>query len=166
MKVLFLDFDGVLNSERYFDDRDALIVIPKSQPICPVAVARVQRIVDETGAKIVISSSWRLGDPLERLRSHLTNKGLRAANETVIDVTPWGLGVRRGREIEAWLRNADENADENVEAWVAIDDESPEEMHPSGARHVQTTWAEGLTDALADEAIRLLGATSLEQGRK
>ena len=52
MKVIFLDIDGVLN------------VIPQGHDAYggifhPNFVENLQRIIDETGAKIVLSSSWR-----------------------------------------------------------------------------------------------------------
>lgn len=47
MKVIFLDFDGVITTEksRWCLDKDKMLLL--------------KRIVDATGAKIVISSSWR-----------------------------------------------------------------------------------------------------------
>jgi len=47
-KVLFLDIDGVLNASY------------ESEPlILPECARRFNRIIRETGAKVVISSSWR-----------------------------------------------------------------------------------------------------------
>ena len=64
MKVIFLDIDGVLNTHESattlresFVERGAdLMGFNRFDKNC---VARVNRITDETGAKIVISSSWR-----------------------------------------------------------------------------------------------------------
>lgn len=50
MKYIFLDIDGVLNSEHSLGRLDK------------VYFDKLERIIDETGAKIVISSSWRTDD--------------------------------------------------------------------------------------------------------
>lgn len=62
-KYVFLDFDGVLNTERYHS------VLVNSRETCsdpygplfdPVAVGNLRRIVEETEAEVVICSSWKL----------------------------------------------------------------------------------------------------------
>jgi len=67
MKVLFLDFDGVLNHHRWFSD---FLAREGREPLFggdddvdhfdPACVERVNRICRETGAVICISSAWRL----------------------------------------------------------------------------------------------------------
>ena len=47
MKVIFLDFDGV-------------ITIPPKWYLQAGLIKNVKKIVDATGAKIVVSSSWRM----------------------------------------------------------------------------------------------------------
>ena len=54
LKILFLDIDGVLNSARY----DALR-LPDQGNIDETRLPLLQRIIGETQAKIVLSSSWR-----------------------------------------------------------------------------------------------------------
>ena len=59
-KIIFLDIDGVLNSGRWFaktggePDADGYGV-----SFDPAAVDCLGRIISETGAEIVISSSWK-----------------------------------------------------------------------------------------------------------
>ena len=55
MKVIFLDIDGVLNSRRYDAKRDK----NGNTNIDETRLPLVKRIVDATGARIVLSSSWR-----------------------------------------------------------------------------------------------------------
>lgn len=60
MKLIFLDIDGVLNSERSCD----YYVEKKSNQWLRIApwkphVKQLNRIIKETGAKVVISSTWR-----------------------------------------------------------------------------------------------------------
>ena len=59
-KVVFLDIDGVLNTKWWYTQMDRNI--PKDKygyAFDPNAVSNLNKIVDETGAGIVISSSWK-----------------------------------------------------------------------------------------------------------
>lgn len=115
-RVLFLDIDGVLNSDvrphRPRRDPDASYIAPPEVRECgdphavrgwhdidPERVARLQRIVDATGCVLVISSTWRKVMRLSTIRLLLAAHGLRA---DVIDATPF-LASPRGEEIRAWL---------------------------------------------------------------
>ena len=55
MRVLFLDFDGVLNSDKYNSERDWRTQGNIDETRLPL----LRRIIDETGAVIVLSTSWR-----------------------------------------------------------------------------------------------------------
>ena len=54
IKVIFLDIDGVLNSLAYDRGRKE-----NNRNIDETGLPLIKRIVDETQAKIVLSSSWR-----------------------------------------------------------------------------------------------------------
>ena len=56
MKVIFLDVDGVLNSQSLFERCGEELV-----PIDEENIQYLKAIVDATNAKIVLSSSWRYG---------------------------------------------------------------------------------------------------------
>lgn len=53
MKVIFLDIDGVLNSEEFLKNNP-------TQAIDKDSVSILKSIVDKTGAAIVMSSGWKL----------------------------------------------------------------------------------------------------------
>lgn len=53
MKVIFLDIDGVLNSEEFLKNNQDEIIDRD-------AVNILKNIIDKTGASIVMSSGWRL----------------------------------------------------------------------------------------------------------
>jgi hypothetical protein len=83
MKLIFLDIDGVLNSDRFFAE---------AQParwgighIDPGAVGRVEELARRTGAHIVISSAWRHAYPVADLRVILRVAGLEAR---IVGATP------------------------------------------------------------------------------
>ena len=63
MKIIFLDIDGVLNTEETFEKK-YLEFINNNQIICPIDEFRVEylkRIIDEVGANIVLFSTWSGG---------------------------------------------------------------------------------------------------------
>ena len=53
MKIIFLDIDGVLNTISNWGSR------PIEKRFSPGCVAALNKITEHTGAKIVISSSWK-----------------------------------------------------------------------------------------------------------
>jgi hypothetical protein len=152
MKVVFLDFDGPIIPEQSHRNRRCLL--EKAWPPC---VAALNRITDTTGAKIVISSSWRWGGEPDAK----TLLGLWGVTGEVIGITPiletawkpdsklW-TAVPRGREIAAWFEGK-----ESVKSFVIIDDDGDmEELKPY---LIQTPFECGLTEADADLAIAMLG---------
>ena len=68
MKVIFLDIDGVLKQEDY----DA-----EFQDAC---FARLKRIVDATGAIIILSSSWRIS------YWDFVEKGYQTDSQSILDL--------------------------------------------------------------------------------
>jgi len=54
LKVLFLDFDGVLNGDAYVRRQGRFGVI-----LDPAKLELLKQIIDRTDAKIVLSTSWR-----------------------------------------------------------------------------------------------------------
>ena len=59
MKVIFLDIDGVLNSDEYVDKVKKSDIQGIERDIDIEKVKLLKRAIDETGAKVVLSSSWR-----------------------------------------------------------------------------------------------------------
>lgn len=55
MKIIFLDIDGVLNSRAYDRKRNW----NEQTDIDETRLPLIKEIVDATGAKIVLSSTWR-----------------------------------------------------------------------------------------------------------
>ena len=145
--VLFLDFDGVINSMR---SRHKLGWNQFSRPM----VERVNRIVQATGCKVVVSSAWRLRSAedgpepsVDRMRRILGENGFIG---DVIDVTPGSLTGYRGHEIQKWL-----DKHPGYGPFVILDDSS--DMEPFMDRLVQTEDAIGICSVHVDLAIELLG---------
>ena len=137
-KIIFLDFDGVVNS---FSEPESLRCLSKG------CVANLNTLVERSGASIVVSSVWRIGHPIADLRQILVNAGFRFPKR-VIGITPRGYGVR-GTEIGQWLRNHPE-----VEAFVILDDDS--DMGPFMDMLVRTDSDTGLTDLDVEKALEIL----------
>lgn len=151
VRVIFLDFDGVLNSHTFMKAcaRDSVWDDPSG--LDPVAVARLNRVVEATEAFVVVSSTWRIGRRRVELAEILASKGFTGK---VLGTTPHLSGpYQRGSEISLWLKECKLLYD--VERYVVIDDD-----FDAGVGHapsfVRTSMDEGLTDALADRCIEIL----------
>ena len=128
MKVIFLDVDGVLNTEecdnapKEWEKGSEAFLYHENMP-----VPMLRRCLDnlgcvllQTDAKLVISSSWRIfPERLELLTKILESLSL-SETPVVVGITPdlsssWS---GRGEEVKAWL---DQN--ENCSRFVVVDDE-------------------------------------------
>lgn len=161
MKVIFLDVDGVLNS----NDRDE--VFHGMIGIEDEKVSRLAKIVTETGAEIVLSSSWRIDWerveskqdlPLmgEYLVEKLAKYHLQILNKTdSIDMS------QRGVEIKTWLQNAETDG-VNIESFCIIDDEMFDYVEEDLTDHlVKTSFYDppgGLQDTHVEKAISILNS--------
>jgi hypothetical protein len=152
MKILFLDFDGVLNSHKWIGANQHLFNSKQlfmHSDVDSEAVARLQRIVDATGAKVVISSTWRRFSTRVALQAILRKHGFTGE---VLGLTPV-LNTKRGHEIQQWL---DENGP--IESLVILDDDS--DMVHLLDKLVQTTFDLGLQDEHVEKAVTLLMGAS------
>lgn len=111
MKVIFLDVDGVLNSDEYFDKIKDLNIEGIKREIDIEKIKLLKKAIDETGAKVVLSSSWRYTRNGQKLKELLLDYGIYA------DTTPF-LQNERGLEIKQWLLD-----NQSVEDFVILDDE-------------------------------------------
>lgn len=149
-KIIFLDYDGVLNTEHYqgllqyqgkpWQDEYGAFFDPK-------AVKQLKRIIDATDADIVVESSWKyLGlDAMKELWE------VRNLPGTIIDITPSLLGKNKGVEIASWLS---EYAKQDIR-YVIIDDEYV--ILDSQLPHfILTNPYEGITEEQANRAISML----------
>lgn len=158
MKVIFLDIDGVLNSQDHVHKMNGLFDDPANQ-IDPDAVVRLNRLTDQSGAKIVVSSTWRIsfvrhnnGDVVQGMADCL--KGYGVTGE-VIGTTPITNGDRSA-EIWDWIDNH-----KDIEQYVILDDDRLEAKQDSSdpvldLHFVKTSWMHGLLDHHVDRALEIL----------
>lgn len=130
IKVIFLDIDGVLNSQIFYTERNQE-KREKNSPfganIDERCVGYLNQLIADTGAKVVISSTWRI-DGLEYCKSHLEAKGFKGE---IIGITPHlrHLGGFRGNEIHQWIsENAEmlcgSRVNGDYKEYVIFDDDS------------------------------------------
>lgn len=147
MKVIFLDFDGV-------------VVLPDGA-FSRSSIRLLNQVCLQTGANIVFSTSWKLAHDAKQLKVILLKQGLDKSI-LVLGSTPevrieapddpaWDC--RRGKEISAWLEA------NPVESYVVLDDDI-EQCHPHGLRCVKTETI--LTEAHCAEALRILSVELVE----
>ena len=108
IKVIFLDVDGVLNSDRTVRrTKGGYTFVGNRQ------MKNLKHIINMTGAKVVLSSDWRYdrddprynGDYLE-LEAELLKCGIR-----LYGFTPELPSCHRGMEIDCWLKEHSEVGD-------------------------------------------------------
>jgi hypothetical protein len=141
VKIVFCDIDGVLNNPTCYSRRTA-----NGTPADPKCIAALNRILRTTGARIVLSSTWRI-DGVEFCNDRFAEWGVA---DPIFDITPQMDYKPRGHEIDAWLKARQGE----IESFVILDDTS--NMDPHLDRLVLTQEGWGLTEEDADRAIAIL----------
>lgn len=185
-RIIFLDFDGVLNVANKDYDRFG-------QFFHEEFIKNLGKIINETGAKIVISSSWRSAG-LEEMRQLWAERNYPGE---IVDITPFLVKSEysfdndsllntksvftkkhiRGLEINFWLQNVAnlsiinwskdllrKKVEESpIKNFIIIDDDSDflieQSKHlikTSGLQDVDAFETFGLTERLTEEAIKIL----------
>jgi hypothetical protein len=150
MKVIFLDIDGVLN-------RGGFSSVAQSSSFDGAAVQRLNGVLAATGARLVLSSSWRyvildgtmnLAGFEFLMRTHGLAKGALFDHTCADEVI-----AERGAQIRRWL------TEHPVEAWAAVDDQRLQLGRGEEWRHVRTDPTRGLTDEDAARLAAILDAS-------
>ena len=106
-KLIFLDIDGVLNSElyarRFFDDKIYEKDPKASNLVDSNAVQLVLKIIKETNAKLIISSSWRSLTYKHTIEDFKQFKDLTPLLPFIYGITPHTRNANRGEEIKYFL---------------------------------------------------------------
>ena len=147
-KILFLDIDGVLNTDRqqWYCQMNSIAPVDKfGYAFDSKAVENLATILEETGAEIVISSSWKfLG--LQTLQKMWKDRNMPG---TILYITP--DGDNKGLKIDEWLLKHESQ----VSGYAIIDDEN--DMQPEQQEHfVQTNSQFGITLKDADRVMTIL----------
>lgn len=169
-RIIFLDFDGVLNTESYQAQlrQEGRTGRDEDGPLFdPAAVGNLKRILDAVpDVRIVIESSWKV-EGLGQLRRMWERRGLPGK---IHDVTPDVMSeelltldlsdpdimskledLGKGREISQWMEEHAEG-----ECQYVILDDVPEFSGKLAAHHVLVRPDVGITEADVEKVIRLL----------
>ena len=146
MKIIFLDIDGVLNCENAYRKGECNYTKwnwedgteDHHQSFCSWSKELLNKLIDETGAKIVISSTWR-SSGVDFMRKVWELEGIHGE---IIGITPnfrsYKINIPRGIEIQHYLEeelkfhhiNWDKDIQKEymeksgVENYIIIDDDS------------------------------------------
>jgi hypothetical protein len=169
MKLIFLDIDGVLNTaDDFFESQyyghehnNGNTVISRTK------LALLDSIIEDTGAKIVVSSTWRFLFKNSQIHEMFKVRGFKSPRTTFIGKTDdCRIGITSGPEyfrsgeIAKFLKDRDD-----VESYVILDD--IEEQWFDKSQHdnliVTDLYNGGLTYTLAQKAKNILGRTEESQ---
>ena len=155
MKIIFLDFDGVMDTS-YYDH----ILSKEGKPgndeygavFDPYCIHNLKRIIDETGADIVVSSSWKYMMSYQDFLNMWKDRGLPGF---ITDVTPNPVDRRkRGDEIDAWIEECKTECQ-----YVIIDDLEANNFNEHQiSRLLIVNPFFGLDEETAERAIHILNS--------
>lgn len=183
IKVIFLDIDGVLNSGRYFKAHTFKELNEQhddyGQGFDELSKSLLNKLIDVTGAKVVISSSWR-GAGFDAMKNMWVD---RKMSGEVIGITPHfyeslkpknypdshSVSVPRGCEIEWYYENIfnfvhwnwdgpyvqERKALCTLDTYIILDDDS-DMLYSQRNNFVHCDNANGFTQEEYDKAYQIL----------
>lgn len=152
MKIIFLDIDGVLVTQSHLE---SLVAEGKTihdhfgHLFDPKCVENLRKILEATGAKIVLSSAWRLNGE-EYVKNLWYHRALPGEVLSLTGTEEYG----RGSQIRKWLSDNGE-WDSN---FLILDDDISDMWISQQPNIIHTTWKDGLTENMVDSAIEILNA--------
>lgn len=160
-KILFLDVDGVINPLINIRIKK-LNRLPTSSYYIQLPgdkLYMLRKIIDRTGAKIVLSSSWRIG--FNRATMEPSPSVVNLANQlsrygmSIYGYTPLHPERHRGTEISMWL-NTYKDRNGYIPNYIVIDDELSDIIDMHRGHCVKTMSLIGLQEEQVNIAISLL----------
>ncbi len=161
-KFIFLDVDGVLNSQPYCERT--------GRELNPENIKRLKEIVDATGTRIVLSSTWKqIWDDQEKCAKDMKNRLLHALEEyqlSIHSLTPNLPTGFRPEEIKQFLESYQHAHPEEIITWMSLDDDYSEEDYRSVGFETglirtrffcKSEYEGGIQDVHVEKAIRMLG---------
>lgn len=120
--IIFLDFDGVVETIYWEKDKDGswswnVHKFGREELNNKQAIGWLNELYRKVPYDIVVSSTWRIGMSVEELQTLITNSGFNKEIK-VLDKTPI-LYQQRGVEIQRWIDDNDFKG-----KFIIIDDDS------------------------------------------
>ena len=169
MKVIFLDIDGVLNSEEYSHRWYEENLGQKGYHIWvdEKAVDRLIGLIQKSGCYIILSSSWRRYNLHDTILTLSEYPGLDRILPYLVGITPhrWTHGCR-GDEIkhliddwEGWIKNGLVSTKckyVKIDNYVILDDDV-DMLDEQKECFVHVDWEVGLQDSDVEKCLNILG---------
>jgi len=176
-KYIFLDIDGTINSDRdffeakYYDDTDSQK--NAGEIINRGCLAYLEHIIDDTDAKIIMSTNWRRYFSLDEIYEVMVRNGFSKSRDIIMDEYPsYQYESRRGAEIHEFVEEHKltnfvilDDIDEGLSSFfIQYEDENDWEDQPD-ANWIRTDFRVGLDGLDAGRAIKILGKTEAAKAR-
>lgn len=159
MKVIFLDINGVLVTRSFWNQLKLENKKARGDDhyhlFDPTCVRNLEKLIEETGAKLVISSTWRYIGIL-KLRNLFKDRKISGeiigltTTERFEDSSSIYSGESRGRQIQEYLDTHPE-----IENYVIIDDDA-DMMDCQLENFVNTKFDTGFNDEAFEKALKIL----------
>lgn len=156
MKIVFLDIFGVLNCKKSIKEflKKTNNISESIQYLPDEFLLRLKKLIELTGAKIVVSANLRTDSPYNQQWVSFINS-LKKYNLdlSVIGITPNinHPDAEKGDEIRKWLND---NKNINIDKFVIIDDD--DDMNEFGDYLVQTSFETGFAEDIFESALQIL----------
>ncbi len=163
MKIIFLDIDGVLNSNSFFasnhnqvvdlykkdkyDNSNVEFLIQRQMMDIDFSKLELLRmVINETDAKIVVISSWKKMDIFPYIAERLIELGIPVVGYTI------DSGSNRGMGIKEYLKS------HVVENWLVLDDDVFDDYDEEIMDHLVKTsfYDDGLQNKHCEKMIKKL----------
>ena len=148
-KILFLDFDGVLNCETTEERYGSMFL-----GLEPEKINLLNEIVERTSVEIVISSTWKMSHTHEELAGLLEGGGFKHGDKIIgctPDIYAYGKIIQvfapRHEEIQKWL----DESGSDVDSFIILDDIG--DMGALQGHLVQTSWESGLCREVVEKVV-------------
>lgn len=156
MKYIFLDFDGVLNTEKFHDLQrsNGRPAYDCYGPLFdPEAVECLRKLISEvSGVRVVIISSWKF-EGLDKMLNLWKDRQLPGVvagiSPNLIPESLDDLLAGKGREIRSWLT-------QNPSSGYVILDDVPDFLPEQQSHYIEINPHVGLTSNDVQKAIEIL----------
>lgn len=151
MNIIFLDIDGVMRTHNsdlnWSRELNQPVPNPFKRLFSKDAMENLNYLVTLTGAKVVITSTWRMYYTKDELRNIFRERGFIGH---IVDVT--NTGDTRGEEIVQWLN------EHRIDNFVVIDDNIKDILNRiPDCKVVKCNPLNGLDEVIFDKALDILG---------
>lgn len=177
MNIIFLDIDGVLNNRKWFErsTKEKKFKEWPARDVCIWNVAELNKITDATDALIVVTSTWRLGTTLNKLKELFRKTGVTG---TIVGKTLKlslmakgvfvGDDMPRGLEIDHWINTVGKKALKidpfKFKSYVILDDDE-DILYKQRDNYIKVDGRYGLTGEDTEKIIKLLREKSHEESK-